>query len=138
MAGVLVVDLPGGDVRVGAVALGEDAGDADGLGAVAVVAEAVVAARAEAARPALPVMGQHVRVPVEHPARRRRGRGAEHDLEARGAERLDGAVEPVEAELAGRGLEPAPGELADPDPGEAGGGHPGGVLGQTSSGQCSG
>ena len=69
--------------------------------AVALVAEVVVAARAEAAGPAVAVPGEHVGVAVEHPARGRGGGGAEHDLEAGGAEGVDGAVEPVEAQVAG-------------------------------------
>ena len=60
VAAVFVVGLPGHDRRVAAVALGHRAADAARFGAVARVREAVVAPRAEAARAALQVDGDHV------------------------------------------------------------------------------
>ena len=104
MAGVFVVDLPGMDMGMTSIALAQDLGDATAFLAVALVAEAVVAARAELAGAALGVDPQHVGVAFEHPAGRGGGGGAEHDLETGGAERVDGAVEPAEGQLAGAGL----------------------------------
>ncbi len=105
---------------------------------VALVAEAVVAAGAEGAGAALRVHGQHVGVFVMTPRGRGVG-GAEDDLEAVRAQRGDGAVEPVEIQPARFGFHARPREFADADPGDAGGGHAGGVFGRPcGSGQCSG
>ncbi len=128
VAAVFVVGLPGRDVRVPAVPLGQEAHDPRALVAVAPVAEAVVAARAETPGPAVRVQGQHVGVAGQDPARRGRCRRAEHDPQPGLAQDLDGAVEPIEAEVTGLGLQPAPGELADSHPGQAERRHARGIV----------
>ena len=128
VAAVLVVDLPGHEVRAPAVALGEQARDAAAFLAVSVVAEAVVAAGAEPPRLAPGAGRKHVGVPVEHPAgRRRRGR-PQHHLQPRRPQRLDRPVQPAEPELPGTGLDARPRELADAHPADAGLHHPGRIL----------
>ena len=92
MAGVFVVDLPGVDVVVAAIAFAKDAGDAAGFVAVALVGETIVAAGAEGADVAIGVAGEHVGVFVNHPTGGRGGGGAEDDFEARVSQRVDGAV----------------------------------------------
>ena len=124
---VFVVDLPGDQGGVVAEGLGQDGDDARALVPVARMAEAVVPACAEAARPSLAVDGQHVRAAVDQPFGGTGGRRAEHDLQAGGLQGLDRAAQPVEPEVAGRRLQPRPGELADPHHGDAGLAHHGGV-----------
>ena len=89
--------------------------------------KAVVTARAEAARAALTVHRKHVGVAGQHPAGRSSGGGAQHNLEASRAKGFDGTVEPGKLELPGRGFHPRPVKFADAHPGEANGGHAGGI-----------
>ena len=128
MAGVFVIGLPGAQMRVGAVAFGQRGDDAGAFDAIAAVAEVVMAPRAEAARAALFVDGEHVGQLVGHPARRRCGGGAQHDLQPRRAKRFDRPVQPAPVIGAGLRFHPAPRELADADEGEAGLGHAAGVF----------
>ena len=80
MAAVFVVDLPCANMRVLAVARAEDVSDAAAFLAVARMAEAIVATRAELARSTLGVDGEHVGMLGQHPARwGRRGR-AHNDI----------------------------------------------------------
>ena len=105
VAAVFVVRLPGHDVRVPAVALGEQPGDAAAFLAVSVMAEAVVAAGAEPARRAPGAGREHAGVPVQHPAGGRRGGRPQHDPQPRRPQRLDRPVQPVEPERPGAGLD---------------------------------
>ena len=120
VAVVLVVRLPGDDVRVRSIAFGEPAGDSTALLPVALVTEAVVAARAESAHLAPGADRGEIGVAVEHPAGRGRGRGAQHDLEPGRAQRVDRPIHPVEPEVTGAGLDARPGELADANAPDAG------------------
>ena len=63
------------------VALGHDLDDARALAPPGSRRKRVVAARTEAARPAVLVIGQDLGMIVDQPFRRRRGRRAEHDLQ---------------------------------------------------------
>ena len=84
---------------------------------------------AEAARPAILANGEDVGMRIDQPFGRC-GRGsAEDDLQPLPRERVDGAVQPVEMELAARGFQTAPGELADPHAAEAEAGHLPRILG---------
>ncbi len=127
MAAVFVVDLPGGESRMPLRRRGDEGGDARALGAVAFVGETIVPARAEFPRPARGVDLQHVRHLRNEPTRRRCRRRADHDLQATLVERLHRACQPLEADFAWRRLDSAPGELADPDIGDAGFRHAAGV-----------
>ena len=87
--------LKGVDMRVAPVAFAHEARDAAAFLAVAVVAEVVVAARTEPARPSVRAHGQHVGIQVDQPLGRR-GRGRAHDdLQAGLDQHLNGLVQPV-------------------------------------------
>ena len=129
VAGIFVIGLPGGDMRVAAIAPRENLGDAGAFGAVAFMREIIVPARAEPARAALAVMGQHIWMAVQHPAGRRGGGGAQDHFQPGRPQRVDRAVQPVKLQLARLRFHPRPGELADPDPSQAKRGHAGGVCG---------
>ena len=119
VAGIFVVRLPGRHMRVPAIALGQKRHDPRAFRPVAAMREAVVPARAEAARAAVLVQRQHVGVAVQHPARRGGSGRAKHHLQALGAKRLDRPVEPGPVEAARFRLHPAPGKFADAHPGQA-------------------
>ncbi len=127
MAAIFVVGLPGGDMRIVAVALGDKLHDPVALLAKALVRKAVVAAGTELAGIAVGIDGDHVRMLVDNPARRRCGRCAEHDLQPGTAQGLDGPVQPLEVQVTGARLEARPGEFTDADPCQPGLGHPAGI-----------
>ena len=81
---------------------------------------ALDAIKAEGSRPAVCVDGHHVGIPVDHPARRRCGRRAEDDPQARGAKNIKGFVKPLEVITARGRFQPRPGEFADTNPRQAG------------------
>ena len=115
VAADLVVDLPGGDVLVGAEDAGDLAHDPAHVAAVGAVVQAGVASAAGVPAEALPVHGGHVRVAAEEPGRGRGGRGAEDDLQPRVGQGLDGAFQPDHVVDAAAWLQARPGELAHPD-----------------------
>ena len=88
-----------------------------------------MAARAEASGLAGLVPGENVRALVDQPFGRGRGRCAENDLQAGHVQHVEGAVQPDPVEAVARGLDPAPGELADAHEADAEIRHFRGILG---------
>ena len=114
VAAVLVVGLPARETRVIAIAFGEGLDDPAGLFPVGRAREAIVAAGAKAARPAVTIHRQDVRVAVDQPLGRRRRRGAEDNLEAGPGECFKSFIQPSPVKFAGFGLDGAPGEFTNP------------------------
>ena len=71
-------------------------------------------ARAERARTAIRADRQNVRMTIDQPLGRRRGRRAHDDLQTGCAEYVDRAIQPAPVIFAGRGLDPAPRKFGDP------------------------
>ena len=110
---ILVVGLPGNQPGVRSETLGERGHDACTLRAIGGRREAVVPTRAELADLALLVAGKDVRMALQQPARRRCGGRSQDHRQTGCMQRVDRLFEPVEAVVAGRRFEPAPGELTD-------------------------
>jgi hypothetical protein len=94
--------------------------------------EIIVPPRAEIARTAIGVDGDHVGHLVDQPPRRRRRGRAHDDLEAVAPKRIHRGDEPAEIELNGAGLKPRPGEFANPHIADADFGHAAASRSQTS------
>ena len=86
-------------------------------------------ARAEIPRPAVEIIRQDVDMAIDQPFRRGGGRRPEDDAQAGLAENDDGPVQPIPFETPRLRLDPAPGELADPDISDAERAHPACVIG---------
>ena len=110
---VFIVGLPARDRRVGPEFPREDFDDARALAPVEVGRKAVMAARAEAARPSFAIDRSDFGMAVHQPFRRRRGRRSQHDLQARRAQRIQRAAQPCELQAPRLRLDPAPREFAD-------------------------
>jgi len=114
VAAVLVIGLPVRDRRVPAVTLGHCRADRSRGFEKRRRRKIVVTARAERARPPVRIDRQDVRMAVDQPLRRRRGRRAHHNLQAGLAEHVDRAVEPRPVVFAGRRFDATPREFGDP------------------------
>ncbi len=113
VAAIFIVGLPSGDGGMRAESLRQTLDDAVAFLRVAFMAETIVPARTEFARPPISVERRHIRHLVDKPFWRRRGWGSQHDLEAGAIERIDSLGEPSEIIDAVAGLQPRPGEFAD-------------------------
>ena len=124
VAAIFIVGLPALQRRMVAERLRQQRDDARTFAQIVGRGEAVVAARAKAARTALLVHRDDAGMEVAQPLRRRCRRCAEHDLETFGVQHVHRAAQPVEIETALFRFKPAPGELADADMADAGLAHP--------------
>ena len=113
VAAIFVVGLPRSDGRVRAIAPGHCRNDPPAFCRVARMAEAIMPARAEAARLALRIMRDHVGHGVDQPFGRRCGGGAHDDLKAGRGQHLHRTVQPRPVELARSRLDPRPYEFTN-------------------------
>ena len=128
MAGIFIVGLPCGNMRVAAITFGHGGDDPRTVSAIAHVREIIVAARAETTGPPLRIHRQHVGVAVQHPACRGGGGRAQHHLQPMAAQRVNRAVQPFPVIGGGGGFHPCPSEFANTHPCQAKGRHAGGIL----------
>ena len=116
MASVFIIDLPRCNMRVRPIPRAQNVRDPAAFFQIRAMAEAIMPARSEFSRPPRFVMGQHIRVFIEHPARRRGRRCPQNHFQSRLSQHIYGPVEPFELQPARCGFKPAPRKLANSDP----------------------
>lgn len=116
MTTVSVISLPRGDMRVLPVSFGELGYNGGTFGTVAGMAETIMSARPEPALPPLGIDGQHVGVPVDHPARQGGCWCAQHHPQADSAKNRDGIVKPAKFILTRLRFKTRPSKFSDPYP----------------------
>ena len=119
VAAKFVIGLPGRDMRIVPVSLCQDFDNPVALVLISLVAKTIVPPRAEFARAPFGIDGQHVGMAGQHPPGRGRGRCPQHDLQSCRTQDRNGRIQPFPIETSMVWLQPAPGEFADPDPGQA-------------------
>ena len=113
MAAIFIVCLPADDGRMGAKPIGDKAGDARRLAAIAHMRKAVMPAGSEGAKLPVAVGGQHVRHAVDQPFWRGRGRGAKYHLDVVAVQQVETVLHPVQLCDAGFRLGHPPGKFPD-------------------------
>ena len=106
VAAIFIVGLPRRYGGVAAEGARQMLDDAVTFLSVAFVAETIVSARTEFARPAVGVERRHLRHLVDEPFGRRRRWRPKHDLKSGAVQRLDRPAQPIEAIGALAGLQP--------------------------------
>ena len=110
---IFIVGLPARDRVVGPEFPREDFDDARAFAAPDIGRKAVMAARAEAARPSFAIDWSDFEMAVHQPFRWRRGRRSQHDFQPGRAQHIERATQPCELQAPGLRLDAAPGEFAD-------------------------
>mmetsp|Transcript_23678 Transcript_23678/g.42202 ORF Transcript_23678/g.42202 Transcript_23678/m.42202 type:complete len:596 (-) Transcript_23678:4562-6349(-) len=129
MAAIFIVGLPGGDMRVAAIALGHGRNDLAAFSDIALMRKTVMSARPIPAHTSLNIDGKHVWMLGHDPGRWRRGGRAQNHAQTCGTQCLNRPIQPVPTIIALRRLHPFPGKFANPYPGQAEGRHTCGIIG---------